>query len=145
MPDPSGLGRVVRDGSGAVHRIVEDRDASPSERAIDEIYTGVLAAPTALLSAWVARLTPHNAQNEYYLTPVVARSGGDRAAAVAGGGPREPAEGATNNSECVLIEGPCNQDVHCALHVPWSQARAVLCAQLAASPVSQLELSPARV
>ncbi|MBP7930189.1 MAG: Rrf2 family transcriptional regulator [Acidimicrobiia bacterium] len=57
----------------------------------------------------------------------------------------EAVEGPTNNSECVLIEGPCNQDVHCALHVPWSQARAVLCAQLAASPVSQLELSPARV
>ena len=77
VPDPSGLGRVVRDGSGAVHRIVEDRDASPSERAIDEIYTGVLAAPTALLSAWVARLTPHNAQNEYYLTDVVAASVAD--------------------------------------------------------------------
>jgi bifunctional UDP-N-acetylglucosamine pyrophosphorylase/glucosamine-1-phosphate N-acetyltransferase len=77
VPDPSGLGRVVRDGSGAAPRLVEDRDASPSERAIDEIYTGVLAAPTALLSAWVARLTPHNAQNEYYLTDVVAASVAD--------------------------------------------------------------------
>jgi len=55
-----------------VKRIVEERDASPAERAIDEIYTGVLAAPTALLAAWVAKLTPHNAQNEYYLTDVVA-------------------------------------------------------------------------
>jgi bifunctional UDP-N-acetylglucosamine pyrophosphorylase/glucosamine-1-phosphate N-acetyltransferase len=71
MADPSGLGRIVRDGAGAVRRIVEDRDATPSERAIDEIYTGVLAAPTALLAAWVAKLTPHNAQHEYYLTDVV--------------------------------------------------------------------------
>jgi bifunctional UDP-N-acetylglucosamine pyrophosphorylase/glucosamine-1-phosphate N-acetyltransferase len=70
-PDPSGLGRIVRDGAGSVKRIVEDRDASPGERAIDEIYTGVLAAPTALLAAWVAKLAPHNAQNEYYLTDVV--------------------------------------------------------------------------
>ena len=77
VPDPSGLGRVVRDGSGAVHRIVEDRDAGPAELAIDEIYTGVLAAPTALLAAWVANLTPHNAQNEYYLTDVVAASVAD--------------------------------------------------------------------
>jgi bifunctional UDP-N-acetylglucosamine pyrophosphorylase / glucosamine-1-phosphate N-acetyltransferase len=68
---------VVRDGGGAVRRIVEDRDASASERAIGEIYTGALAAPTALLAAWVAKLAPHNAQNEYYLTDVVAASVAD--------------------------------------------------------------------
>ena len=76
-PDPSGLGRVVRDGGGAVRRIVEERDASASERAIDEIYTGVMAAPTALLAAWVAKLTSHNAQNEYYLTDVVGSATAD--------------------------------------------------------------------
>ena len=76
-PDPTGLGRIVRDGAGSVKRIVEERDASPSERAIDEIYTGVLAAPTALIAAWVAKLTPHNAQNEYYLTDVVQAALGD--------------------------------------------------------------------
>ena len=76
-PDPSGLGRIVRDGAGGVKRIVEDRDASPTERAIDEVYTGVLAAPTALLSAWVAKLTPHNAQNESYLTEVVGAANAD--------------------------------------------------------------------
>jgi bifunctional UDP-N-acetylglucosamine pyrophosphorylase/glucosamine-1-phosphate N-acetyltransferase len=76
-PDPAGLGRIVRDGAGAVTRIVEDRDATPHERAIDEVYTGVLAAPTALLSAWVAKLAPHNAQNEYYLTDVVGLANAD--------------------------------------------------------------------
>ena len=55
-----------------MRRIVEERDATPAERAIDEIYTGLLAAPTALLAAWVAKLEPHNAQNEFYLTDVVA-------------------------------------------------------------------------
>ncbi len=72
-PDPAGLGRVVREGEG-LRRIVEDRDASPAERAIDEIYIGVLAAPTALLAAWVAKLEPHNAQGEFYLTDVVAHA-----------------------------------------------------------------------
>jgi bifunctional UDP-N-acetylglucosamine pyrophosphorylase/glucosamine-1-phosphate N-acetyltransferase len=72
VPDPSGLGRIVRDGTGAVCAIVEDRDASPAQRAIDEINTGVMAAPTALLRRWVAALKPNNAQNEYYLTDIVA-------------------------------------------------------------------------
>jgi bifunctional UDP-N-acetylglucosamine pyrophosphorylase / glucosamine-1-phosphate N-acetyltransferase len=72
VPDPSGLGRIVRDGNGAVRAIVEDRDASPAQRAIDEINTGVMAAPTALLRRWVAALKPDNAQNEYYLTDIVA-------------------------------------------------------------------------
>jgi len=70
--DPSGLGRIVRAPDGSVRAIVEHRDATPEQRAIGEIYTGVLAAPTALLAAWVAKLVPHNAQNEYYLTDVVA-------------------------------------------------------------------------
>jgi bifunctional UDP-N-acetylglucosamine pyrophosphorylase/glucosamine-1-phosphate N-acetyltransferase len=69
--DPSGLGRIVRAPDGSVRAIVEHRDATPEQRAIGEIYTGVLAAPTALLAAWVAKLVPHNAQNEYYLTDVV--------------------------------------------------------------------------
>ena len=76
-PDPSGLGRIIRAPDGNVRAIVEDRDATPEQRAIGEIYTGALAAPTALLAAWVAKLTPHNAQNEYYLTDVLALAGAD--------------------------------------------------------------------
>ena len=72
VPDPSGLGRIIRDGNGAVRAIVEERDASPAQRAIAEINTGVMAAPTALLRRWVAALKPDNAQNEYYLTDIVA-------------------------------------------------------------------------
>ena len=55
VPDPAGLGRIVRDGDGAVRAIVEEKDATPGQRAIREINTGVLAAPTALLAGWVAR------------------------------------------------------------------------------------------
>jgi bifunctional UDP-N-acetylglucosamine pyrophosphorylase / glucosamine-1-phosphate N-acetyltransferase len=69
---PLGLGRVVRDESANVRAIVEERDATARERAIDEINTGFIAAPTSLLARWVERLTPHNAQQEYYLTDIVA-------------------------------------------------------------------------
>jgi bifunctional UDP-N-acetylglucosamine pyrophosphorylase/glucosamine-1-phosphate N-acetyltransferase len=72
VSDPSGLGRVVRDATGAVTGIVEDRDASPAQKAIDEIYTGVLAAPTPLLRDRVAALSDDNAQREFYLTDIVA-------------------------------------------------------------------------
>jgi bifunctional UDP-N-acetylglucosamine pyrophosphorylase/glucosamine-1-phosphate N-acetyltransferase len=72
VSDPSGLGRIVRDGAGRVRAIVEEKDASQAQRAIDEINTGVMAAPTALLRRWVAALKPDNAQNEYYLTDIVA-------------------------------------------------------------------------
>src|SRR5690242_6132220 len=69
---PLGLGRVVRDESANVRAIVEERDATARERAIDEINTGFIAAPTSLLARWVERLTPHNAQQEYHLTDIVA-------------------------------------------------------------------------
>jgi bifunctional UDP-N-acetylglucosamine pyrophosphorylase/glucosamine-1-phosphate N-acetyltransferase len=72
VADPRGLGRVLRTAHGSVRAIVEDRDANAAERAVDEIYTGALAAPSALLAAWVGKLTPHNAQGEFYLTDVVA-------------------------------------------------------------------------
>ncbi len=82
MPEPSGFGRIVRDAQGAVRAIVEEKDASVSQRAIDEINTGVMAAPTALLRRWVAALTPDNAQNEYYLTDIVALAVADGTAVV---------------------------------------------------------------
>jgi bifunctional UDP-N-acetylglucosamine pyrophosphorylase/glucosamine-1-phosphate N-acetyltransferase len=62
----------VRDASGRVARIVEERDASESERAIQEINTGIIAAPYARLNGWLAGLGNDNAQGEYYLTDIVA-------------------------------------------------------------------------
>jgi bifunctional UDP-N-acetylglucosamine pyrophosphorylase/glucosamine-1-phosphate N-acetyltransferase len=70
--DPARYGRIVRDASGGVQRIVEYKDATPEERAIGEVYSGIMAAPTAMLKRWVAALKNDNAQQEYYLTDVVA-------------------------------------------------------------------------
>jgi bifunctional UDP-N-acetylglucosamine pyrophosphorylase/glucosamine-1-phosphate N-acetyltransferase len=72
LAEPRGYGRIVRGGNGAVAAIVEEKDASPEQRAIREIYTGVMAAPTRRLKAWLAALDNDNAAGEYYLTDVVA-------------------------------------------------------------------------
>jgi bifunctional UDP-N-acetylglucosamine pyrophosphorylase/glucosamine-1-phosphate N-acetyltransferase len=71
LADPARYGRVVRDASGRVARIVEAKDASADELAIREIYTGFLAAPAERLATWLQRIENRNAQNEYYLTDVV--------------------------------------------------------------------------
>lgn len=71
MPDPSGYGRIVRSADASVQAIVEHKDASESQRAITEIYSGIMAVPTRLLRGWLARLDNRNAQSEYYLTDVV--------------------------------------------------------------------------
>lgn len=72
MPDPSGYGRIVRDPSGGIARIVEHKDASDAELVIDEINTGIMAIAAAHLKAWIPRLGNDNAQGEYYLTDCVA-------------------------------------------------------------------------
>jgi bifunctional UDP-N-acetylglucosamine pyrophosphorylase/glucosamine-1-phosphate N-acetyltransferase len=72
LDPPTGYGRIVRDAAGRVARIVEEKDASPDERAIREVNTGILAAPRARLERWLAALGNDNAQREYYLTDVVA-------------------------------------------------------------------------
>ncbi len=73
LPDATGYGRIVRDASGQqVLAIVEHKDATPAQREIKEVYTGVMAAPTARLKHWLSQLKNDNAQGEYYLTDVVA-------------------------------------------------------------------------
>jgi bifunctional UDP-N-acetylglucosamine pyrophosphorylase/glucosamine-1-phosphate N-acetyltransferase len=71
MDDPAGYGRIVRDGD-AVTGIVEQKDASESQKGIREINTGVMVAPASRLRAWLDNLSNDNAQDEYYLTDVVA-------------------------------------------------------------------------
>jgi bifunctional UDP-N-acetylglucosamine pyrophosphorylase / glucosamine-1-phosphate N-acetyltransferase len=72
VDDPTGYGRIVRDGEGRVQRIVEQKDASVEQRMIRECNTGVLAAPTGLLKRWLEALKTDNSQHEYYLTDVIA-------------------------------------------------------------------------
>ena len=72
LADPAAYGRVVRDRDGNVAAIVEARDASPAERAIKEINTGIYLAGAAFLRSALAELEPNNEQHEYYLTDIIA-------------------------------------------------------------------------
>jgi bifunctional UDP-N-acetylglucosamine pyrophosphorylase/glucosamine-1-phosphate N-acetyltransferase len=71
LEDPTGYGRIVRSGGGEVQRIVEEADASSTERAVREVNTGIMALPTSRLTGWLRRLTNDNARREYYLTDCV--------------------------------------------------------------------------
>ena len=72
MDNPQGYGRIIRDGTGAFARVVEQKDASSDELLVREVNTGVLAAKSQDLNNWLSRLTDDNAQGEYYLPDVLA-------------------------------------------------------------------------
>ena len=74
---PKGYGRIVRDGSGRVTGIVEEKDATDAQRAIREVNTGIMAVPRERLAQWLGRLRNENAQGEYYLTDVIAAAVAD--------------------------------------------------------------------
>ncbi|WP_323031486.1 bifunctional UDP-N-acetylglucosamine diphosphorylase/glucosamine-1-phosphate N-acetyltransferase GlmU [Brachymonas denitrificans] len=77
MDNPFGYGRVMRDAYDNVERIVEQKDGTPDELAVKEIYSGIMAAPARLLKQWLGRIDNNNAQNEYYLTDVVKLAAAD--------------------------------------------------------------------
>ena len=76
LDDPTGYGRIVRE-AGRIVRIVEQKDASDTERAIREVNTGILVAPTRALKSWLSKLSNNNAQGEYYLTDIIAQAVSD--------------------------------------------------------------------
>ncbi len=71
LPDPAGYGRIVRAGASRIAAIVEDRDATPEQRAIDEVNSGIYAFRYPALVSVLGELTAHNIQGEYYLTDTV--------------------------------------------------------------------------
>jgi bifunctional UDP-N-acetylglucosamine pyrophosphorylase/glucosamine-1-phosphate N-acetyltransferase/UDP-N-acetylglucosamine pyrophosphorylase len=83
-PDPTGLGRVVRDGAGNFLAIVEEKDATPAERALTEVNMSTYVFHAADLLWALEQLTADNAQREYYLTdcPGVLKAAGKKVVAV---------------------------------------------------------------
>lgn len=72
LPDPSGYGRIVRDKDGNIARVVEDTDLTDRERRIDEVSTSIYCFRRGVLAPALRRLSPDNAQGQYYLTDVLA-------------------------------------------------------------------------
>ena len=72
LSNPTGYGRIVRDTDGSVKAIIEEKDATPEQKRIQEINTGIMVLPTNSLKKWLKALSASNAQGEYYLTDVIA-------------------------------------------------------------------------
>jgi bifunctional UDP-N-acetylglucosamine pyrophosphorylase/glucosamine-1-phosphate N-acetyltransferase len=91
LEDPSGMGRVIRAKDGRVTHIVEELDATEAERELDEVATSIYCFRRSLLPPALRRLSPENAQGEYYLTDVVAvlSQAGYRVAALEADDPTE--------------------------------------------------------
>ena len=71
VTDPKGLGRIIRNNDGQITSIVEEKDATLEQKAIDEINTGFMAIPVKRLKTWLPKIEPNNAQKEFYLTDLV--------------------------------------------------------------------------
>lgn len=80
LDNPQGYGRIVRDNEQKVTRIVEHKDATEAQLAINEINTGIMCVPAEQLSQWLAKLGNNNAQGEYYLTDIIAMAVSDKIA-----------------------------------------------------------------
>jgi bifunctional UDP-N-acetylglucosamine pyrophosphorylase/glucosamine-1-phosphate N-acetyltransferase len=82
LESPTGYGRILRNGKKVVG-IVEEKDASARQRALREINTGIVVAPTNKLKSWLAKLQNNNAQKEYYLTDIVSLAAKERVSVTA--------------------------------------------------------------
>ncbi len=71
LENPTGYGRIVRNAAGKVTKIVEDKDATQSEKLVNEVNTGIMAVQGDKLKKWLGKLSNNNAQGEYYLTDII--------------------------------------------------------------------------
>ena len=78
LGNPTGYGRIVRGAEGSIQSIVEERDATPDQRLIQEVNTGVLVAQAGPLMGWLGRLEQGNSQGEYYLTDIFEMAAADQ-------------------------------------------------------------------
>jgi bifunctional UDP-N-acetylglucosamine pyrophosphorylase/glucosamine-1-phosphate N-acetyltransferase len=139
LDDPAAYGRVIRDASGNVDKIVEFRDASPAERAIKEINTGCYIVDSALLRSALAELKPANAQDEYYLTDIVsiARSHGKKVEAWVATDPAQFA-GINSREELANMEA----EIRAAVNRKLMQSGVTLIDPASAYISEQAEVSP---
>jgi bifunctional UDP-N-acetylglucosamine pyrophosphorylase/glucosamine-1-phosphate N-acetyltransferase len=72
LDQPTGYGRIVRNDSGDVSAIVEQKDANPEQLNINEVNTGIMSVSASALNRWLPKLSANNAQGEYYLTDIIA-------------------------------------------------------------------------
>ncbi|HET7497200.1 MAG TPA: NTP transferase domain-containing protein [Candidatus Eisenbacteria bacterium] len=98
LEDPAGYGRVVRDAAGAFVKIVEEKDATPAERAVREVNSGIYVFEKEPLREALGQLRADNAQKEYYLT--------DTLAILSRAGRRVGIERAADPRECFGVNTP---------------------------------------
>jgi bifunctional UDP-N-acetylglucosamine pyrophosphorylase/glucosamine-1-phosphate N-acetyltransferase len=77
LEEPTGYGRIIRDGQGGITAIVEEKDANDVQKSIAEVNTGIVLADSGKLKEWLAGLKNENSQGEYYLTDIVAAAHAD--------------------------------------------------------------------
>jgi bifunctional UDP-N-acetylglucosamine pyrophosphorylase/glucosamine-1-phosphate N-acetyltransferase len=111
LSDPTGYGRIVRDGRGRVLGVVEQKDASEAELEIQEAHTGFLVADCTWLADWLGRLRNDNAQGEYYLTDVIGLAA------------RHGVEVATSQPDCLEEVSGINDRVQLAVLERYYQRR----------------------
>lgn len=110
--DPANYGRIVRDASGAVQRIVEAKDATADEKKIAEVNAGIYVFQASDLFENLQHLSTDNAQREYYLTDLIAmlRNAGKRVGAVVAGDPLE-AVGVNSRADLAVVESEIQRRV----------------------------------
>lgn len=110
VPDPAGYGRVLRDADQGIRGIVEEKDATPEQRTIREVNTGLVCLPAGALRDWLATLDTGNAQGEYYLTDCIglAAAAGVPVAPVVCRDPDE-VQGVNDRCQLAVVERACQR------------------------------------